>query len=244
MPAVTALDLISRASVTLGVYGPGETLDAAQAQLGLRRLNGLIGQWAVQALTIPTTSRTVIPITVGKGTEANPITIGPTGDVVMATRPLSLDGAGLLMSGPAPQVEVARTVYTGSMWDSLAVKGLTSSLFTGVYYTPSVPNGEIILWPVPDTTIHSLVIYRGEQLVTFASLSASHILPDGYEDALEFNLAVRLAPGSGIAVSPELHDLARSSLANIKRANNTTWTDLENDFAWGGGYDIQTDTIR
>lgn len=238
---VTALEIISRAYGSLGVHDPDENLSAPLGQLGFWRLNRLVAQWAVQSLTIPTSSRTVVPITVGKGSEANPITIGPTGDVVMTTRPLALEGAGLLLSGTAPRVEIPRAIYTDAMWNGIAVKDLTSPLFTGVFYTPSVPNGEIILWPVPDTTIHSLVIYRGEQIPPFANLSTAYILPDGYVDALEFNLAVRLGPGSGVQVSPELHDLARSSLATIKRGNNTTLTDLENDFAFGGGfYDITT----
>lgn len=240
----TALDLISQAYTTLGVLGLGETLDAPQAQLGLRRLNGLIAQWATQSLTIPTTSRTVIPIVLGKGSQTNPITIGPSGDVVMTTRPLELDQVGILLAGAAPQVELERAVYTEQMWNAIAIKDLTGPIFTGAYYVPEVPNGEIILWPVPDTTIHSLVIYRGEQVTTFATLTTSHTVPDGYGDALEFNLAVRLAPGSGVQVAPELHDLARSSLANIKRGNNTTMTDLANDFASEGAYyNIQTGNL-
>lgn len=237
----TALDLITRAYGTLGVASPGETITAELVQLGFWRLNGLIGQWAVQSLTIPTTSRIVIPITAGKGSEANPITIGPTGDVVTTTRPLDLDGAGLLLAGTAPQVELERAVYTDAMWDAVAVKDLASPLFTGVYYVPDVPNGSIILWPVPNTTIHSLVIYRGEQIPPFVNLVTPYIFPDGYRDALDFALAIRLAPGSGVPVTPELQDLARSSLANIKRGNNTTLVDLPNDFATSGGwYNIQT----
>jgi hypothetical protein len=243
---VTALEIISRAYQTLGVQDPSESVSAALGQFGFWRLNRLVAQWAAgHALTIPTSSRTVIPIVLGKGTEANPITIGPTGDVVMTTRPLALESAGLLLAGTAPRVEIERAVYTDAMWNAIAVKDMTSSLFTGVYYTPAVPNGEIILWPVPDTAIHSLVIYRGEQVPPFANLSTSYVLPDGYVDALEFNLAVRLGPGSGVQVTPELQDLARSSLATIKRGNNTTMTDLANDFAFDGGdgYNILTGNL-
>jgi len=240
--APTALDLITRAYTSLGVVGLEDgPLDNPHAQLGLQRLNGLIGQWAIQALIPPTTSRTVIPIVLGKGSEANPITIGPTGDVVMTTRPLELDGVGVLLSGAAPRVEVARALYTDAQWNAIAVKDLTGAICTGVYYTPSVPNGEIILWQVPDTTIHSLVVYRAEQLVTYPTLVTAYTLPDGYADAIEWNLAVRLNVGRGEPVSPDLYDLARSSLAAIKRANNTTLSDLENDFAGNGPiYNIQT----
>jgi hypothetical protein len=241
---VTALDLVTRAFQTLGVYSAEDSLPGGPAQLAFRRLNSMIGAWALEALTIPTVSRTIWPLVAAKGSETNPYLIGPTagvGNFVTPTRPLEIEACGILLSGATPQVELSRTVFNDQMWQAIAVKDLTSPIFTGVFYTPSVPNGEIVLWPIPDTAIHSLVLYRGEQLAQFATLTTSVVLPDGYADALDFNLAVRLAPSQGIAVTPDLVQLSRSSLATLKRAN-TQMTDLENDFARQGGdrYNIVT----
>jgi hypothetical protein len=240
---VTALDLVTRAFHTLGVYSAEDSIPGGPAQYAFTRLNALIGAWALEALTIPVVSRTVWPLVAAKGSEANPYLIGPTagaGNFTTPTRPLAIDGCGILLSGVAPQAEVPRAVFTDQMWQAIAVKDQTSPIFTGLYYTPSVPNGEIVLWPIPDTAIHSLVLYRGEQLAPFATLTTSVTLPDGYADALDYNLAVRLAPSQGIAVTPDLVQLSRSTLASVKRAN-TLMTDLENDFAsGGGGYNIVT----
>jgi len=244
---VTGLDVVTRALQTLGVTALGDAIDGMEATNGLARLNSLIGSWALQPLTIPLISRTVWPLVANKGTEANPYLIGPTavlaGDFLTATVPHELEGAGILLSGATPQVEVPRAVLNDQQWASIAVKDLSSPIFTAVFYSPTVPTGQIVLWPVPDTAIHSLVLYRGEQLPIFANLSTSYTLPDGYVEALDYNLAVRLAPSRGVAVTPDLAGLARLSLATLKRAN---WqmTDLENDFAMGGGgYNIQTGNL-
>ena len=55
----------------------------------------------------------------------------------------------------------------------------------------------------------------------FANLSDSFTFLPGYEDAIRYNLAIRLCPRNGIAVTAEMQDLARSSKAIIKRANLT-----------------------
>lgn len=243
---VTGLDVVTRALQTLGVTALGDAIDGMEATNALARLNSMVGSWALQPLTIPLISRTVWPLVANKGSEVNPYLIGPTvtgTNFVSATVPHDLEGAGILLSGVAPQVEVPRAVLNDQQWADIRVKDLSSPLFTAVYYTPAVPNGEIVLWPVPDTAIHSLVLYRGEQLPIFANLSTSYTLPDGYVEALDYNLAVRLAPSRGVAISPDLATLARLSLATLKRAN-LQMTDLENDFAMGGGgYNIQTGNL-
>jgi hypothetical protein len=240
---VTGLDVITRALQTLGVYGVGGAISGMEATDVLLRLNSLVGSWAITPGTIPLVSRTVYTLVANKGSEANPYLIGPavTGsDFVSATVPHELEGAGILLSGATPQVEVPRAVLNDVQWASIAVKDLTSPIFTSVFYTAGAPNGEIVLWPVPDTAIHSLVLYRGEQVPMFANLSTSYTLPDGYVEALDYNLAVRVAPSYGVPVSPDLGRLAVQTLATVKRAN-VQMTDLENDFAsGGGGYNIQT----
>ena len=44
----------------LNVFMPGESIPNSDAQFGLRALNGMIGSWATQPLTIPATARHVL----------------------------------------------------------------------------------------------------------------------------------------------------------------------------------------
>jgi hypothetical protein len=100
------------------------------------------------------------------------------------------------------------------------------------------------LWPTPTVDTNDLVIYRPDQLSEFADLTTEYQVPNGYEEALVYNLAIRLAAPFGRQIPPDVDMMAKKSLANIKRAN-TKMADLYNDTAALGysrfGYNIQTD---
>lgn len=235
--STTASVIVTGAYDLLGVYAPGDTIATADQADGLRRLNLLVGQWATQDLTIPVTSRTVHALTANKGGPALPYTIGPGGDFTESRPSLGFTGAGLLMGGTTPPVEIPRAILTDDQYQLIALKDLTNPLFTSIYYnaTFTAGLGSIYLWPVPDTALHSLVLYRFDQLAVFADWSTTpYTFPPGYEEALEYNLAVRLAAPHGVAVPQDVLMLARSSLAAIKRAN-ARWTELPVDPMFTGG---------
>lgn len=147
-------------------------------------------------------------------------------------------------------VEVPRALLTDDGWSSVRIKSLTSAQFTDVYYNPtySADRGTIHLWPIPNTAINSLVLYRLQPLTSFSSLTISYDLPDGCQEALEYNLARRLIGGPyGIVddfTVSNIIELARESLATFKRAN-TKLSDLPTDaltHSKRGGYNIVTGT--
>ncbi len=147
------------------------------------------------------------------------------------------------VSSDTDVTEIPRTVLTNEAWQGITIKTLTSALFTSVYYNPtfSAGLGTINLWPIPTTDDHALVLYRPQQLSAFASLSAEYILPDGYEEAMEYQLARRLTTPFGVALSEEAKDIAKDSFAWLKRAN-VKMSDLSIDpmfaMSYRGGYDI------
>jgi hypothetical protein len=226
--AESAQMIINRAFDDVGVKSQGEALGAADVQDAFVRLNNMIGQWATQTLTIPFISRTIFALTANVST----YTIGPGGDFDVS-RPQDLTGAGLLLAGPDPRVEIPRAVITDDMYEDIRIKDLANSLFTAVYYNNTYASGlgTIVLWPVPDTNIHDLVLYRREQLGRFATLTALYDFPPGYSEALEYNLARRLLTPYTISDQAVIQGVvasARESLASIKRAN-VSMTDMEND---------------
>lgn len=244
--SVTALQLITTAFQTLGVYAPGDAIADADAQDGFRRLNAMMGSWALQPLTIPVIAREVFDLVSGQGSPTNPYTIGPGGDFD-TSRPLQLEGAGLVLGNSSPAIELPRGMLTDDAYEAIQVKTLTNALFTDVYYNATFDDGfgRIYLWPVPDSADNDLVLYRLQQLSAFVSLTAAYDLPNGYEEAMSYNLARRLAMPYGKPLNPDLLDLATQSLATIKRAN-TKLTDIPQDPAFThdrrGGYNIQTGT--
>lgn len=146
-------------------------------------------------------------------------------------------------TGASPAVEIPRALYTDDAYQALAVKNLVSQLFTGVYYNPTQPLGQVFLWPTPNTDQNQLVLYLPTQFAGFVDLTTDYTYPGtaGYAEALEYNLALRLAAPYGRQVPPDVLLLATSAFATIKRANYKL-SDLPIDAAFTrdrrGGYNI------
>jgi hypothetical protein len=252
MPETNAQTLIFNAYCDIGVYTSGETMSAAKAQDGLRRLNMMMGGLSLQPLTIPVPARDVFDLEEERGGPDDPYTIGIGGDFNV-TRPASLQGAGILLPNAEDEnqaVEVPRAVITDDGWQQIRVKGLRSSQFTAVYYQPTYEDnfGSINLWPVPNTDVNQLVLYRLVQLTSFETLTTYYFLPPGCEEVLEYNLARRLLSPNGIGdetIVSDVIDMARTSLATFKRGN-VKLTDIATDPALtqypAGGYNIITGT--
>jgi hypothetical protein len=238
----SAVDLIGGAFGLIGVLEAGQTIGGDLLADGYRRLQNMMGILGLQTLTAPTIGREVFALVAGKGGPSNPYTIGPTGDLV-TTRPNALEGAGLLLAGPDPRVEIPRTLYTDDAYEALPIKDLPNALFTGAYYNAFAGNGTINLWPVPNTTLHALVLYRLDQIGPFASPTATYTLPPGYDEMLEGQLAKRLRGPYRRQLDPEVVKDIDDALAVCKRQNYKD-NDLATDPALTNtprtGYNIDT----
>ncbi len=246
MNTVVALDLITSAFENLNVFQPGASIPAVDSQGALNRLNRLLGQWAIQSLTIPNVTRDVFALTGGKGGPSNPYSIGPGGDLNTDKPPSAayITGVSVLLGGTLPAVEVPRAFYTDDAYNAIAIKDQPSSLFTGLYYNATYTTGfgTVNLWPVPNTNLNSLVLYHESPLVSFADLFTTYTLPLGYDEALIYNLERRLAGPYGRAMPADDLLMANAGLRLIKR-NNVGMSDMPNDFARSrraGWFNIQT----
>lgn len=251
MAATTASIIVRGAFETIGVLGEGQTLDSAKAADGFRRLNLMIRSWSLQNLTIPVQVREVFDLVANKGGPDNPYTIGDGGNFDTERPPTqnALTGAGLILTNSSPEVEIPRAIYTDTMWQAIQVKDLASGgsgVPTAVYYNPTFPLGKIYLWPVPSSNENEndLALYLRKPLVAFADQTTSVNLPDGSEEAIEYNLAVRLCGPYSVPMDPDVRAMAKSSLAIFKRSNYHL-IDLQIDPAMTAdrrfGYNIVTD---
>jgi hypothetical protein len=149
-------------------------------------------------------------------------------------------------SNASDVVEMPCPVITDDARQWIQIKSLTSPLFTSVYYNPTFFGGlgTIELWPIPTVDTHALVLYRPMQLSTFSSLTAQYQLPDGVDDAIVYNLAIRRAPDYGKIPSPVVIAMAGSTIGTYKRGN-VKMSDLPIDPAFTMGtrrtYNIITD---
>ncbi len=109
--SLTALATINAAFEDVGVKAQGETLSAADAQDGLRRLNNLVRSWSIQSLTIPYVNREVFPLVANQNT----YTIGTGGDLD-TERPVDVMGAGLLLNAQPTSYAIATVSTTLSQF--------------------------------------------------------------------------------------------------------------------------------
>lgn len=248
----TAQTIINSAFGAFGSFAPGETVDSTNSTAALARLNLMMSSLRLQPLSQPVIAREEFDLEADKGGPSDPYTIGPGGDFD-TTKPVRLDGAAILLVQPSPSqnIEVPRAVLTDDAWQAIQIKELSSSLFTNVYFNPTWSTqglGTINLWPVPNTSTNKLVIYRPEFLSSFTNLSTQYYLPPGLEEALVYQLALRLLTPYGVVdpqVRADIGQLASWTLRNYKRGN-VDLSDRPTDPALtrdpAGGYNILTGT--
>lgn len=228
----TLRSLATVAYTDIGVLGANQTISAAQGQQALTLANRMLKAWSVQPLTIPVVKRHVFDTVVGKGSPTNPYTVGPSGDLDMKRPNLLRAAAELQNSGTANEVEIPRAILTWEAYALTQVKRITNPLATGFYYEPSFTDGfgRLFLWPIPSETTYKLVLYADDQLDEFDGLDVDLDLPPAAEEAIQYNLAVRLFPGYAVPaeVKSDVRRLAMDALAVFKRSN-TKLVDLPTD---------------
>jgi hypothetical protein len=271
MPVI-AREVFSLTS-NLGVYtiGPGGDFDTVRpnALTGAGLL--LNSQGTPAAVVSLTRSGSVVTVTMTShgGSDGQNVTIrGASPAVFNGTFPITVTGANTFTylfygSATSPATgtitaafesdgnsvsEVPRAVITDDAWQAIRIKTLTSAQFTDVYYNPTFAGGlgTINLWPIPNVETNSLVLYSRQQISQFPNLTTQFQLPNGCDEAIVYNLALRRAPDYGKVPSAVVVAMAAQSLATFKRGN-VKMADLPTDPALtsdpSGYYNILTGNL-
>lgn len=237
-----ASDLIGLALRNIGVGAMGTTPGPQDIADAIMSLNMMLGQWQQR--------RWLVPNLVDRcfmSTGASVYSIGPGGDLNLATRPTQvisayarLAQAGFVATndgGFTPQFaegqfDTANDALATSMpidyqltpiqsyenYASIALKGLKT--FPSAYhYNPAFPNGELRVWPIPQQGLWEIHLLIPEVLSNNLTASTQLNLPPEYMEAIVWNLACRLAPAYGQEASPTAIALARTALNTIQVAN-------------------------
>lgn len=216
---MNANDIIRRALKLCGVLAAGETPSAADADDAFDVLNTMLDRWKAERLTC----YQVNPYDFQIPDATASVTIGPTGTWQITTgAPVWIEAASAVQNyGVAnEEFEMPIEVYTPQRWATyVTMKTMTNSLPIGIYYQRSAPNGTINIWPVLTVDDVYMRLYCAVPLSQFTSKTLPVSLPPGYEEALMYNLARRLAPMFGRALDPEILDIANSSMGVIKASN-------------------------
>lgn len=204
----TARDLISASLRKLGVLAKGETMLSEDANDGLIALNGLLSSWSVDRLITYALTQESFPLVIGTGSYS----MGASG-AFNTVRPIKVIEA-FTRDG---QVDSPLTIQSQEFFDQISYKSTRTQpeqLFVDYAY----PLATVKLYPVPDK-VYTLFITSHKALTSFATLDTVIALPDGYERALTYGLALEMSSEYGVQASLEIGALAISSKSMLKRLN-------------------------
>lgn len=204
----TPRDLIKGSLSLIGAIGAGENIDGEEAGDLFARLNRMISGWSTQGALIFADTQISKVLTANVGS----YTIG-TGGAINTPRPISIKTAFYRSGDVDTPIEVVDE-YKYNLVSTKASQGGPDWL----YYKTDHPLGTIKLWPVPPAA-YTLFMDVEAPLIAFTNLAQIISLPEGYEEAIEYNYAKRISGIYGKTLTMEQDEIARDTLGNIKRAN-------------------------
>lgn len=234
MPATTFTEIAQTAFGILNVFLPGEAMPDADATFAVGMANRMLSGWRQRGLMIPVIARERFDLEADKGGEDDPYTIGDGGDfdTDKPANQNSIVSANLILTASDPEVRVPLGIYSDQAYDANQIPGMSNSQPTGLYYNPTYASdlGSIYLWPVPNVATNDLELFIQKALALFDpdDLGDTVYLPDGAEDAIVYQLVLRLSGPYGKPVNAEDRRLAVETLGTYKRSN-TKLSDLAND---------------
>jgi hypothetical protein len=211
MPDLSARHICETALELIGVAAADQPIDAAMAQRALQALNTMLDAWATERLLTYTRPRYVLPLVVGQGSYTWGLVEGETTPAeISAPVPVRLEIA-LLNIGSGREQEWPLHILTQDEYESgVGLKELQSSYPGAVYLEPTQPYAALHLYPVP-TIGYRLILLPWTASSPYEHWDHALSWPNGYGEAFEQNLALRLAPRYGVQVSPDVRQLAEES---------------------------------
>jgi hypothetical protein len=234
-------DFITLALKNSGVLGTGQTPGAEMTNAALQTANTMIGQWAARRWLV----YHLINIT-KTSTGAVTYTIGPTGDFNCAVRPTSIEAAFVSQNLSTPQQidTPLEILQSREDYSRIAMKQLTSFPYY-LYYDNAFPLGTLYPWPAPNATLYGLTVTIKMVLSQFANLSDDVSLPAEYQEALIYNLAIRVRALYQMPPDPVIIGLAKSALNTIRIANaQVPRLQMPLGMSRGGRYNVYSDQGR
>lgn len=241
--AETGLSVVTDAFLMSGVTGQGQTPQAADLNLALRRLNGLISLWNVRRWMI----FRLAELGVAADGRTAPYLIGPTGDIVTAQAPNRIEFAFVrqLTNGALPvdtplQVWAAREQY-----DLATLKLRFVSYPAGVFLDTTFPNASLFVYPWPNAgNQYQIFVAMKDVLPIITTATLMNSMPGMYLEAMKTNLAVMMRQnyGKGRTPDPNLEAQAKSAINTVKNANlQVPELRMPVGLAKGGIYNIYSD---
>jgi len=209
--------LITFTMRAMGILGVGQSALAEDYTDVFDALNAMLATWNRKRYLIWHL------IDIAKlSTGVQSYTVGASGDFI-TPRPDRLESAffrQFVNSSPNQVDFPLQIIQAREDYNRIALKQLTSSLPTHIFYDSAFPVGVIYPYPIPPAGIGEIHITVKDTLTGFVNYTQQINLPPEFFRALWSNLALdasALYPGS--SVSDQTRAIAKDSLATIRGAN-------------------------
>lgn len=238
---MTPLDIINLSLKNAGILSTGQTANAEMTNDGFTIMNAMIGQWAAKRWLV----YHLVNLSI-RSTGAISYSVGPGGDFNIPIRPTEIDAAFVSQNlGQFSQIDTPITMLMAREdYNRLAMKQLVAFPYVA-FYDNGYPMGTVYFWPSPSPNLYGVTITVKMALQNFATLQQDINLPNEYQEALIYNLAIRLRTRYQMDLEPALLGLARSALSTVRMAN-TQIALLQMPAAIGGGgrYNVYSNQNR
>lgn len=234
----TARDIILIALKEAGVLGVGQTAMAEDTTDAMRLLNNMLAVWQKKRWLVPSLKDVAFT-----ATGAQSYTVG-TGGNFNTQRPDKIQYAYARQTIPSQPNLVdypLSQIFSRENYSQISLKTLNSfpSYF---FYDANWPMGNLFVWPIPSSNYEIHIVIKNI-LQTFTNLTDVLILPPEYEEAIHYNLAVRLRPMYQLPPDPTIIRLAKDALNVIRNANaQVPSLDVSVPFGRGSNYNVYSDS--
>lgn len=227
------LDIIKAARRKLNIDAVGDTLNDEDAQEGLGVLNDVVSDWNSQGLFLYATKEISTTLTAGK----NPHTIyADVAADINDVRPTQIKYALIRSSG----VDYPLEIMTEREYFGITSKATESDIPTHIMYRPEYPAGKIYLYPAP-LSAANLVMTVNMKISAFSTINDDVSLPEGYETALKYGLAIMIgdAVGKPQNFGTSIYSAYARIVRNLKTVNMTPLVPaLDSALSGGDGFNI------
>jgi hypothetical protein len=200
-------DLFDAALMEINALEAGGTGATADRTFCLGHLNRMLSSWSAELG--PLHYETTESLTWASGQASR--TIGTGGDLNTA-RPEAILAAQYRDTSNADH---DLDIITHQGYQAIINKTLSTTEPRAIAYNPTIASGygTLFIWPIPSSSLTFRLTSR-KPFTAISDQTATVVLPSGYEGAIVFNLALRIASGFGKVPT----DITRSEAIKAKKA--------------------------
>lgn len=202
----TAQTLINAALRAIGGVASGEVASTQELADGLEALKFMLRHWSNNNIRVYMISQNTLTLN-----GAVSYTIGSGGDCD-TSRPEAIKGGYVKDSN---NFDWPLSLIDEGKYRSLSLKSLAGPA-QYLWYNPDFPLGVLYFWPLCSGTAY---LDSLKPLSEPSLISSSVQFPPAYDEAIKWNLVLRLCPEFGKEPSPLVLGLAKSALQDIEAKN-------------------------